>query len=94
MTIAEFTKWLQKHIDSGLWVKPHPVATDVAGVYWRNHSIGVTVPARYIEDDRHRGRPGYCDINGVGFRTLTEYKDFCKEKYELFRRGKIEEYKK
>lgn len=66
MTIKEFEKKHLKPISPHLWVKPHPLEKDVAGVYFKDIFIQ-TVPPNDIYDEH---KPNHTDAYGFPYRTI------------------------
>lgn len=83
MKTTDFEKKIQKEIDPDLSIRVNPNAEDIAGVYWNDIFIGVSVPPKEI---REKLDPSYLD--GIGY----PYKD--RVLAEEFIRGKLAKYKK
>lgn len=62
MKITDFEKQIQKDIDPELSIRVNPNHPDIAGVYWREHFLGVSVPPQEIKtalDASYRDKIGY-----------------------------------
>jgi hypothetical protein len=67
MKIKDFEERIQKEIDSELTIRTNPNAKDIAGVYYKEHFIGVSVPPEEIFEEISATR---VDALGVPYKTI------------------------
>jgi len=72
MKIKDFEEAIQKEIDKDLKIVTNPNAKDIAGVYWKDMFIGVSVPPEEIEEEISMART---DATGTPYKTIG----FAKE---------------
>lgn len=95
MTIKEFENKIKTEIDSGLSVKINPNHNEVAGVYYGDYYINVTIPSTGLKDEvdnkyginigerfiPHRNIQQSFDLVGA---KLKQHKKLLEEDPELF----------
>lgn len=72
MSIEDFEKVIQEEINADLTIRTNPNASDIAGVYFKEHFIGVSVPPKEIHKEVSMQRT---DALGHPYKTI----DFAKE---------------
>lgn len=77
MQIKDFEKKIQKEIDPDLSVRTNPKADDIAGVYYKDVFIGVSVPPVEIKEDIDKG---YTDGIGYPYKNIAMAENFIKGK--------------
>jgi len=83
MKIKDFEKKIQDKFDKTLTIKTNPNAKDIAGVYWGEIYLGVSVPPVEIREEID---VNYIDGIGQPYKNIKLAEDFIV--------GKLEKYKK
>lgn len=92
MKITDFEKEIQRDIDADLSIRVNPNHSDIAGVYWKEHYLGVAVPPKEIKEALD---PAYKDGIGYPYKNiqlaldqingkLAKYKKAIEEDPDLF----------
>lgn len=85
MKIEDYEKQIQKEIDPDLTIKVNPNHTDIAGVYWQDIFIGVSVPPVEIKETLE---PSYVDGVGYPYKNVQLATDLIKGKVAKFKKAK------
>jgi len=83
MKTIDFEKEIQKDIDTNLSIRTNPNATDIAGVYYKDVYIGVSVPPVDIKKEHDSN---YTDRIGVPYKNKDMAIAFIHGKLEKFKR--------
>ena len=81
MLTTEFEKKIQEEINSDLTIRINPNAEDIAGVYYQNVYMGISVPPQEIKDTFSEK---YCDNKGYPYRSIELAEGLIRGKITKF----------
>lgn len=88
MKIKDFEAQIQKDFDKDLTIRTNPNHSDIAGVYWKDIYIGVSLPPEEI----HKNIVGdYKDSIGVPYKNIDLALEFIKGKLAKFKKAEAED---
>ena len=88
MKIEDFEKQIQKDIDPELNIRVNPNHDDIAGVYWNDIYIGVSVPP---VDIREKVDTKYIDKLGTPYKSIPMALEFIEGKLAKTKKAYKEE---
>lgn len=88
MKTTDFEKKIQKEIDKDLTIRVNPNAKDIAGVYWKEYFIGVSVPPEEIREEADKG---YTDAIGHPYKHVQLAEDFIHGKLAQIKKAVAED---
>lgn len=88
MKIEDFEKQIKKDIDPDLTIRVNPNHEDIAGVYWNDIFIGVSVPPKEI---REKVDMKYVDQLGNPYKSIPMALEFIKGKLAKTKKAYEEE---
>lgn len=88
MKTTDFEKQIQKDIDPDLNIRTNPNHKDIAGVYWNDIFIGVSVPPEEIKEEFDGG---YRDAIGYPYKNVQLALDFISGKLAKVKKAYKEE---
>ena len=83
MKIKDFEKKIQTEIDKDLTIRTNPNHDDIAGVYWNDVYIGVSLPPVDIREDIDLN---YVDAIGQPYKNVEMALSFIKGKLTKYKR--------
>lgn len=88
MKTIDFEKQIQQDIDKDLSIRINPNAEDIAGVYYKDVFIGVSVPPQEIREEFNSG---YTDDTGHPYKHIPLALEFIKGKLEKTKKAMEED---
>lgn len=81
MLITEFEKKIQEEINAELSIRINPNADDIAGVYYKNFYMGISVPPQEIREEFSEK---YHDRMGHPYRSIEQVEGIINGKITKF----------
>lgn len=81
MLITEFEQKIKNEIDEDLSIRVNPNADDIAGVYYKNFYMGISVPSQEIKESFSEK---YCDRMGHPYRSIEQAEGIIRGKITKF----------